>query len=163
MHHVAFDLLNAGNGRFRNVSKAACAHSLLVMNDDIYEEQTVHIILQQSSPFTPTAVGGQGLFSSSPLFFSSIPRAGSRPWNVALPPPSLLPLRARPHSSKCPLSVPQPITHYHNNSREDETASVWSPEHLQLFFFSFSRKVRQFLGTDHHCKHIHYAAQEELD
>lgn len=100
MHHVAFDLLNAVNSRFSHVSKAVCAHSFLVMNDDIYEEQTVQIILQQSSPFTPKAVGGQGLFSSSSPFFSRIPEAGSR--NVIMLPPSLLSLRARPHNSKCP-------------------------------------------------------------
>lgn len=88
MHHVAFDLLNAVNSRSSHVTKAVCAHSFLVMNDDIYEEQTVHIILQQSSPFTP--VGGQGLFSSSSPFFSRIPGAGSR--NVIMLPPSLPPV-----------------------------------------------------------------------
>lgn len=78
-HHAVFDLLNTVNSRFSHVSKAVSAHSLLVMNDDIYEEQTVHIILQQSSPFTPKAVGGQGLFSSASPFRSRIPATGSRP------------------------------------------------------------------------------------
>lgn len=90
------------------------------MNDDIYEEQTVPIILQHNNrPHLPKkACGGQGLVSSLSPFSYRIPGEGSGPGMSFRSP---LTPDHDPAIPNAPVSFPQPIRYYHSNNIKEKT------------------------------------------